>query len=427
MAALLIRVWQAFNPPKPPKSKDALKFGVLGAANIAPLALIGPAKSHPEVIIQAVSARDRQKAEAFAKSNSIPEVKDSYQAPLIAFAMRYEFHCSLSLLEILDDPNIDCIFIPLPNGLHYEWAVRAIKAGKHVLLEKPCTSNSTEAGILFNLPELSKPNGPILLEAFHNRFYPSWNFFHSLIDPADVIHVSSSSMIPWWATGKNDIHFNYRLSGGTIMAMGTYNFAALRLIFGADPEECLSCDTNSYTDGIHNKCDYDFKAKFRFPNGGIGEASSTLKGATVLKPSSVTVTCKQVVVPDKALPASQEKVQSRELSLYGLVHGVFWHRIDIKDVFEIRSKDSGKVISKWSEQKSHKTYSFKEAGGQFAGFPGETYWMSYRYQLEAFVNRVKGRKTQHWVTGEDSIAQMKMIDMAYEKSGLGPRPTSKFR
>jgi hypothetical protein len=53
--------------------------------------------------------------------------------------------------------------------------------------------------------------------------------------------------------------------------------------------------------------------------------------------------------------------------------------------------------------------------------------MSYRHQLEQFVNRIRGRKTQYWVSGEDSIKQMRMIDMAYEKSGLGLRPTSSFR
>ncbi|KAL8876704.1 MAG: hypothetical protein Q9198_005146, partial [Flavoplaca austrocitrina] len=67
------RIWGAFNPPATPKSKDALSFGILGAANIAPLALLGPAKTHPEIIIQAVAARDRTKAEKFAKANSIPE------------------------------------------------------------------------------------------------------------------------------------------------------------------------------------------------------------------------------------------------------------------------------------------------------------------------------------------------------------------
>ena len=84
------------------------------------------------------------------------------------------------------------------------------------------------------------------------------------------------------------------------------------------------------------------------------------------------------------------------------------------------------MIKKWTEKQSHKTYSFNEAGGEFEHLPGETNWMSYRYMLEQFVNRVKGRKTQHWVGQQDSIAQMKMLDMAYEKSGLGLRPTSKY-
>jgi predicted dehydrogenase len=276
------------------------------------------------------------------------------------------------------------------------------------------------------MPELSQPNAPVILEAFHNRFYPSWNLFQSMINPADVVHVISTSMIPWWATSKNDIHFNYNISGGTMMAMGTYNYAALRLLFGADPVECTSCDTKAYTDGVHDKCDYEFQAKFRFPNGGIGEASSTLQGGTVLKPSFVTVTTKEVAVPDKTLPEDQEKLCSQVLTLNGMIHGIFWHRIDIKNKFEIRDKDTGKAVRTWEENTSRKAYTFKEAGGEFADLPGETFWMSYRYQLEAFVNKIRGRETQHWVTGEDSIAQMRMIDMAYEKSGLGPRPTSSF-
>ena len=87
------------------------------------------------------------------------------------------------------------------------------------------------------MPELSQPNAPVILEAFHNRFYPSWNLFKSMVKPADVVHVTSNSMIPWWASSKDDIHFNYNISGGTMMAMGTYNYAALRLLFDADPIE----------------------------------------------------------------------------------------------------------------------------------------------------------------------------------------------
>ncbi|PON22686.1 hypothetical protein TGAM01_v208372 [Trichoderma gamsii] len=405
--SMIGRLWGCFNPPTPPKSSDAIRFGVLGAASIAPYSLFNPAKSHPEVIVQAISARDRSKAEAYAKSHGIPEVKDTYQ-------------------EILDDPNIDAVFIPLPNSLHFEWAVRAIRAGKHVLLEKPSVSNSAEADILFNLPELDQPNGPVLLEAFHSRFYPAWALFNSLVDPAEVEHVESRSMLPWWATSKDAIYFNYNLAGGTILAMGTYNFAALQLLFGESPEECISCDVKSYTEGIHDKCDYEFKATFRFPNGGTGVASSTLVGETVMKPSWVTVKTREAAIPNDDLPAGQQQYQKRELTLQGLIHGAFWHRIDIKEVNEIRTKD-GQVVKQWEKTTSRKAYTWKEAGGEFSDLPGEAHWMSFRHQLEQFVNKVKGRKTQHWVEREDSIAQMKMLDMAYEKSGLGPRPTSSFK
>lgn len=88
------------------------------------------------IIIQAIAARDRTRAEAFAKKHGIPEVKDTYQ-------------------QILDDPNIDAVSIPLPNSLHFEWAVRSIRAGKHVLVEKPCVNTHAEAEYLFNLPELT--------------------------------------------------------------------------------------------------------------------------------------------------------------------------------------------------------------------------------------------------------------------------------
>ncbi|RYP23457.1 hypothetical protein DL767_008814 [Monosporascus sp. MG133] len=408
MGPIVSRLWQAFSPPQVEKRSDAIRFGVLGAAGAAPMTLTIPAKSHPEVIVQAVAARNRGRAEEFARSHGIPEVKNSYE-------------------EILGDPNIDAVLVPLPNGLHFEWAIRALRAGKHVLLEKPSVSNSEEAEILFNLPELSQPNAPVLLEACHNRFHPSWVLFRSLIDPADVVHVDTDSMIPWWATSKNGIHFNYKIAGGCIMSMGCYSFAVMRQAFGAEPLECLECTTNHYTDGIHDKCDWDFKAKFRFPNGGIGEATSTMRGPTVWKPSHVHVMTKQVRIPDKTLPGSQEKLRIREVTLHGYIQAIAWHRIDVRDSFEIRSKEDGSTIKKWRESKSHKAYSFKEAGDEFAGLPGEDWWTSYRYQLEEFVSRIKGRKTNSWISHEDSINNMKMVDMAYEKSGLGPRPSSTYR
>ncbi|KAJ5826821.1 hypothetical protein N7447_003584 [Penicillium robsamsonii] len=403
----LMRLWWAFDPPKVEKSKDALNFGILGAANSAGMTLTIPAKMHPEVILYAVAARDRKRAEEFAKSNGIPVVRDTYQ-------------------EILDDPDVDVILIPLPNALHFEWAVKAIKAGKHVLLEKPSVSNAKEAEVLFNLPEFDLPNAPVMLEAFHYRFHPIWSIFRSLITPADVVHVDTYSMIPWWFVTKDHIHFKHHLAGGTMMGMGTYNFAALRLIFDAEPEECLVADTKAFTDGVHHDCDYEFKTKFRFPNGGIGEAFSTLQGPSIWHPSYATVTHKKVEVADDTLPDSQQKYVTREVTINGWIHAVFWHRIDVKESFEIRDKASNKVLKKWTEKRSQKAYKPRDATGEISKLDGEDHWMSFRYQLEQFVNRVKGRPTQYWVDRQDSLNQMKMVDMAYEKSGLGLRPTSKY-
>ncbi|KAL5116715.1 hypothetical protein ACEQ8H_005327 [Pleosporales sp. CAS-2024a] len=406
----LDRVYKALNArPTQPKRGDALRFGILGAANSAAWTLTNPAKLHPEVVVQAVAARDRKRAEEFAKANNIPDVRNSYQ-------------------EILDDPNIDCVLVPLPNALHFEWAVRAIRAGKHVFLEKPSVSNAIEADILFNLPELSQPNAPVVLEAAHFRFHPVWALFMSQVRQADVVHVDTFSMIPWWMVNKDHIHFNYKLAGGTMLGMGTYNFAAIRQIMGLEPESCTTADTHAFTDGIHHHCDYDFKAKFEFPGGRTAEAYSTLQGPTLWRPSWATVTHRKVTVPDTSLPETQQKWVTREVTVQGWIHAIFWHRVVVKEHFEIRDKKTDSLLRKWTESKSHKAYTFGEAGHDLAPVPGEAdTWMSFRYQLEEFVNRVKGRKTRYWISTQDSLNQMKMIDMAYEKSGLGIRPTSEYK
>src|ERR1700742_196625 len=99
-----------------------LRIGVLGAARIAPSALIKPAKDNPEVVVDAVAARDGSRARAFAAKHGIARVHGSYEA-------------------LLADPDIDAVYNPLPNGLHGTWTRAALAAGKHVLCEKPVTAN----------------------------------------------------------------------------------------------------------------------------------------------------------------------------------------------------------------------------------------------------------------------------------------------
>lgn len=226
------------------------------------------------------------------------------------------------------------------------------------------------------------------------------------------MHVHTDGMIPWLLTSKDGIEFNYGLSGGSMMMMGTYNFGILRMIFSDEPEECLTCDTRIFGDGVHDKCDYDFKAKFRFPNGGIGEATNSLRGSILWKPSEARVTMRETVVLDTTLPSTQEKALMRQVTLHGFTHAFIWHRIDVNDSYVIRNKADREPVKKWVESTSHKAYTYKEAGGEFANLPGEDWWMSYRWQLEEFVNRVKGHQTQYWGSREDSVKQIWLIRRA---------------
>ncbi|KAK3899890.1 hypothetical protein C8A05DRAFT_17748 [Staphylotrichum tortipilum] len=405
------RVRQVASPPSPPKAPDALKFGILGAANIAPAALIGPARSHPEVIVQAVAARSKDKAEAYAKKHGIPQVFDDYQA-------------------LLDDPAIDAVYIPLPNGLHYEWAHKALAAGKHVLLEKPSVSNAAEAEHLFLSPP-SPPTGttrPVLLEAFHYRFHPAWRHFLSLLSPPDIAHALSTAVIPGTLIfGKDDIRFQYPLAGGAMMDLGTYPLSSLREVFAAAPEECLASAVETCPPP-NEKCDASFEVSFRFPNGGVGEVRGSL--AVPLWKFAIPrleVTHKGVVVPDTELPDGQEKVRVRKVAMANFMMPTLWHRIDVEDEWVVRVKGGGgaegeEVVKKWTTRESKKVYNPREDGRDA---PGEDWWLTYRYQLEEFVNRVRGRPgSGAWVSGEDSVAQMRMLDQAYLKAGLPLRPTT---
>ncbi|KAH8816095.1 hypothetical protein F5884DRAFT_208323 [Xylogone sp. PMI_703] len=415
------RNWAIFRAPELPKAEGALRFGLFGASNIGPLAIIFPARTHPEVIIAAVAARDEKKAQAYAKKHGIPIVHKSYQ-------------------DMLDDPSIDAVYIPLPNGLHYEWTIKALKAGKHVLLEKPSTSNATEAAALFRHDILKQPNSPVLLEAFHIRFHPAWQTFLSLLDRPNIASVNVINTAPSGFLPKDDIRFIYDLSGGSLMDLGTYNVLCLRQILGTEPEECIEAIPRIMAKPFDQKCDESFNIKYRFPNGVIGEIycdlsakggwpmPSLTSGLPALNLPKCTVVHREVLVKDDSLSADSglEHVVVKKVVLLNMLMPHFWHRLDVEETHSIRNASSKAVKKTWKVKSQRKVYSWPKEGGEQK--PGEDYWSTYRYTLEEFVNRIKGRKGSGvWMDGEDSIRQMAMIDMAYEKSGLPLRPTSTYK
>ncbi|KAI1324103.1 hypothetical protein F5Y16DRAFT_315844 [Xylariaceae sp. FL0255] len=416
---LVRRNWQMGHPPMvATKTEKPLVVGILGAADIAPQAFIIPIQTHPDVVLQTVAARSEDKARAYAKKHGIPDVAKSYQ-------------------EILDDAKIDAVYIPLPNGLHYEWARRALKAGKHVLVEKPSVNNTIEAEQLFLSPNAdpSSPQ-PVLLEATHYVFHPAWTAFMSHVTPSEVVAADSRLCVPSFLFGADDIRFKYDLGGGALMDLGAYTASVLVRVFGAVAEACESCDTVSVASDSH--CDVSYRARFRFPGGGIGSMEGDLKGTITKLTPRLHVTHRAVAISaaeaggNVTVKEGEEILRTRKVSFNNYMLPTSFHSIIVEDAFEIRAKVPGSTLpgprKTWKTSKTVKAYTWRE--GAIPGTenqPGETYWSTYRHQLEQFVNQVRGREAAQWVTAQDSVNTMKMIDMAYGAAKMPLRPTSEYK
>jgi len=234
-----------------------------------------------------------------------------------------------------------------------------------------------------------------------------------------------SQIFPSAMFTKDNIRWRYELGGGAMMDAGTYLFSTLRQVFGAEPEECVECAATRCPQP-YELCDAGASGSFRFPGGKVGAFRLDLQaGLTQFGLPRVTVTHRPVAVADDSLPAGQEKTRTRRLVLNNFMVSGFWHRIDVEDEFVVRDTETDRVLRRWKTSEAKKIYTWADAG--VADQPSEPYWTSYRHMLEQFVNRIRGREGSGvWVEHEDSIAQAKMIDMAYEKSGLPVRPTSNF-
>ena len=186
-----------------------VRIGILGAARIAPSAVIKPAQKVDGAEIAAVAARDRSRADAFATKHGIPRVHESY-ASLVA------------------DPEIDAIYNPLPNGLHAEWTIAALEAGKHVLCEKPFTANAKEAEAV---AAVAGRTDLVLMEAFHYRYHPLAARMREIVESGElgtIARVETSLCFP--LPKFSDIRYQYDLAGGATMDVGTYTVHMARLL-----------------------------------------------------------------------------------------------------------------------------------------------------------------------------------------------------
>ncbi|MCL6648450.1 MAG: Gfo/Idh/MocA family oxidoreductase [Chloroflexi bacterium] len=193
----------------------SVRIGLLGAARIAPKALIQPARSLSEVEVVAVAARDPARAHAFARRYGIPRVHPDYAA-------------------LLADPTIEAVYLPLPNSLHAEWAARALQAGKHVLGEKPLAANAREAE---QLATLAAASGRVLLEGFAYRYHPLAERLEALLASGTLGQVRRyEAVFQAFILRPGDIRWRLELAGGSLMDTGCYPVSFVRWLAGAEPE-----------------------------------------------------------------------------------------------------------------------------------------------------------------------------------------------
>jgi predicted dehydrogenase len=352
------------------------------------------------------------------------------------------------LPALLEDPSIDAVYIALPNSHHYEWSLRSIQAGKHVLLEKPSCANATEAKKLFKHRLITAPNAPVLLEAFHYQFHPAWQTFLSQVhqSPGSIESVSSQFYLPRLALGKDDIRFKYSLAGGCLMDVATYCVSSVRQILGRQirltPVEVyyrpLSISRNSSAE--EPQIDEGVTATFLTPDSkavriqgdlaSAGGLSSFLPAswAKVL-PTLRWPTSKAVFEPVLVESIAQEDgvplqhLSKRSVTIWNHIFPFIYHRIDTSDQHTLLRGEE--VIKSWNETSYQKAYNWP--GGDRRAAVYKDWWSTYRCQLEEFINKIKGRQgSAVWIDGEESIAQMETIDRTYEKAGLEPRPSGDF-
>ena len=330
---------------------EPLRIGILGAARISGRAIVEPAQLTGHRLV-AVAARDRGRAQEWADENGVERVLDSYQA-------------------VIDDPEVEAIYNPLPNGLHGPWNLRAIAAGKHVLTEKPSSSNAAEAKVVRDAVAAS---GVKFMEAFHYRYHPVMNRMIEIAgsgELGDLVNIDVHMSFP--LTNPDDPRWNLALAGGATMDVGCYAIHGLRtlgVVAGGEPSVITA--TAIERDDIPGM-DATMEADLVYPSGLTAHFTTSF------------------TVPE--MDFTMRLVGSRgEAFAHNFCVAGFDDRITLNVDGATRVEELGRRTS-------------------------------YTYQLEAFAAHVR-EDAPIFTDAQDAVIQAEFIDSVYQAAGLPPRPTS---
>jgi predicted dehydrogenase len=195
---------------------EPVRWGILSTARINRQVIPG-AQASPDVALVAVGSRTRESADAYAREWKIPTAHGSYE-------------------ELLADPQVEALYISLPNSLHVEWTVRALEAGKHVLCEKPLDRRADEVERALDAADRT---GLILMEAFMYRHHPQTRLLTELVHDGAIGELRLvRSSFSFSLADEQNVRMRPELDGGALMDVGCYCVSISRLLAG-EPETAL--------------------------------------------------------------------------------------------------------------------------------------------------------------------------------------------
>ncbi|HVA79068.1 MAG TPA: Gfo/Idh/MocA family oxidoreductase [Candidatus Binataceae bacterium] len=322
-----------------------LRIGLLGAARIAPDALLRPARLADGVEVAAIAAREPARAREFAKAHGIARVLANYDA-------------------LVDDPELDAIYNPLPNSLHCEWTIRALRAGKHVLCEKPLAANAAEAE---RMAQAADRAGLLLIEAFHYYYHPLAQRVREIIRDGTLgklTRLEGKFSVPF--IPPTDIRHDFSLAGGATMDLGCYPLHMIRHFSGATPA-VTGARARIGTPGI----DVAMEADLELAGGATARMSCSME-------------------------------PSAPLQVMFEAHG---------------ERGSLSVINPLAPHRGHQMTIKTAAGETQEKFEGDS---TFAYQLRAFAAAVRGGPAMP-TDARDGVIGMRIIDEVYRKAGLPVR------
>jgi D-xylose 1-dehydrogenase (NADP+, D-xylono-1,5-lactone-forming) len=227
-----------------------LNWGLLSTAKINH-ALIGPLTSSKRTRLLAVASRSLASAESYAREWKIPRAHGSYEA-------------------MLADPEIDVVYNSLPNHLHAEWSIKALRAGKNVLCEKPFALTLAEVDAM---TQAAQKTGKVLAEAFMYRHHAQTLMVKELVDSGVLGKIQLiKGAFTFSLTHEGDIRSKKETGGGSIWDIGCYPISYARMIVGADPVEVFGWQVENETG-----TDDSFYGQMRFANGVHAQFDSGFK------------------------------------------------------------------------------------------------------------------------------------------------------